>query len=188
MKRLVIHPDDNSTRFLCKVYRDLDDVTLVQGGVNKDGLKAMMKEHDQIIMLGHGTPLGLMSVGRFDNKDWNIVDDSFAELLSEKDNSIFIWCNADRFVDHHKLNGFYTGMFISEVGEAYGCGIHNASQQEVDQSNHAFAEIVNKAIDAESRATILTSVAMHMTIKEQYGRMVSSNRVAEHNQLRLHVR
>ena len=118
MKTLVIHPNDRSTWFLENVYKNIENLTLVTGNVSRNEVKSMIRDHDRVMMMGHGSPGGLFSVGQFPSQSNNgyIIDSEMVELLKEKDNSIFIWCNADQFVERHNLKGFYTGMFISEVG------------------------------------------------------------------------
>ncbi|MER3499579.1 MAG: hypothetical protein C4308_13600 [Chitinophagaceae bacterium] len=50
------------------------------------------------------------------------------------------------FVERYKLPGFYTGMFISEVGEAEMLGI-KVTQEEVDYSNNLFAENLGRIVN-----------------------------------------
>ena len=69
-------------------------------------------------MLGHGSPYGLLNAGQFPDAGSYIIDDSMVSLLKNKTNSLFVWCTADLFVRRHGLSGLYSGMFISEVGEA----------------------------------------------------------------------
>jgi hypothetical protein len=180
MKTLVIHPKDNSTHFLDIVYKGIENLTLITGGVTKDYIKEQIKSHDRVMMMGHGSPGGLFSVGQFDNSHGYIIDDSFVELLSEKDNSVFIWCNADRFVDRFELKGFYTGMFISEVGEAYYCGLPNTEQPEVDESNYRFVEIMGDCINNDTPT-------IHTMVTEQYGELIENNSVARYNHERLYL-
>lgn len=64
MKRLVIHPKDESTVFLKKVYERLENVTLIDGGVEHlRNLDRLIEDHDQVIFLGHGMPLGYWLLG-----------------------------------------------------------------------------------------------------------------------------
>ncbi len=140
MDRLVIHPKDRTTEFLSGIYQD-HDVTLVTGGVSKHRLKEMIQAHDQTIMLGHGTPSGLMSVGQFPGA--YVIDQTCVEVLAEKDNHVYIWCNADRFVDRNELCGFYTGMFISDEWEAWMMRV-DATKVEVSHSNETFASIIGQ--------------------------------------------
>ena len=179
MNTLVIHPKDDSTVFLNKVYENLDDVTLVQGGVSRDQLKDMVRSHDQIMMMGHGTPHGLMSVGQFNGHSY-VVDGSFAPLLAEKSNSVFIWCNADEYVNQNELKGFFTGMYISEIAEAYLMGLGETTQRQVDESNELFVETVGAFADREP-------CLIHAAAKHRYGQITSRNHVAKYNHERLYV-
>jgi hypothetical protein len=181
MKTLVIHPQDDSTFFLDIVYRNIEDLTLITGGVSKLELAELIIEHDRVMMMGHGSPGGLFSVGQFKTNNGYIIDNSFVDLLKEKDNSVFIWCNADKFVESHDLKGFYTGMFISEVGEAYYCGLPETEQPEVDESNYSFVEIMGECIDHDSKT-------IHFIAKERYGRLIDHSPVAKYNHERLYVK
>jgi hypothetical protein len=180
MKTLVIHPEDSSTHFLDIVYRNIEDLTLITGGVSKEYIKEQIKTHDRVMMMGHGSPGGLFSVGQFENSNGYIIDQSFVDLLKEKDNSVFIWCNADKFVEKYELKGFYTGMFISEVGEAYYCGLPDTEQPEVDESNYSFVEIMGECIDYDPKT-------IHFIAKERYGKLIDHNPVAKYNHKRLYV-
>jgi len=180
MKTLVIHPQDPSTHFLDIVYRNIEDLTLITGGVSKQYIKEQIRTHDRVMMMGHGSPGGLFSVGQFENTNGYIVDGGFVDLLKEKDNSVFIWCNADQFVEKHDLKGFYTGMFISEVGEAYYCGLPDTEQPEVDESNYSFVEIMGECIDYDPKT-------IHFIAKERYGKLIDHNPVAKYNHKRLYV-
>jgi len=138
VKTLVIHPDDRSTDFLKEIYRGKYWTVVNDHNACKSRkvLTNLIKKHDRIIMLGHGYPGGLF---------YTAINSDMVYLLREKD-CVCIWCNADQFVNAYGLKGFYTGMFISEVGEAYGNGI-KASQDEVTYSNNLFATELNKVID-----------------------------------------
>ena len=182
MKTLVIHPNDKSTWFLDVVYKNIEDLTLVTGNVSRSEVKSMIREHDRVMMMGHGSPGGLFSVGQFPSQKNNgyIIDTEMVEPLKEKDNSIFIWCNADQFVEKHDLKGFYTGMFISEVGEAMYCGLPKTRQPEVDQSNYSFVEIMGECINNDP-------TMIHTIAKEKYGELVDTNPVAKYNHERLYI-
>lgn len=180
MKTLVIHPQDDSTFFLDIVYRNIEDLTLITGGVSKDELREEIKRHDRIMMMGHGSPGGLFSVGQFNTNNGYIIDSGFLDVIGEKKNSVFIWCNADQFVKRWNLKGFYTGMFISEVGEAYYCGLPNTEQPEVDESNYSFVEIMGECINYDSKI-------IHQIAKTRYGQLIEHNPVAKYNHERLYV-
>ena len=174
MKTLVIHPDDRSTDFLKPIYSNLPDTTVVTENMSQPALRAAIKEHDQIIMLGHGSPSGLFNVSSIGHSFFTI-NNSHAELLRDKKN-IFIWCNADQFVKQHNLPGLFTGMFISEVAEANYCRVLT-EQVYVDTSNNLFAELLGKQLvnykdDYE---------AIYFAIEEEYGKLAEVNAVAKYN-------
>jgi hypothetical protein len=175
---LIIHPDDRTTDFLCPIYSAIPNKTVVTCQVTKDEIIELMYLHDQVIMLGHGSPYGLMSVSKFPEQGTYIIDDSMVEPLKKKDNNIFVWCNADRFVDRHHLNGAYSGMFISEVSEAMYCGV-KTNQQQVNESNDAFANMLgSQLLTGYSLDVVYDNVDM------LYEKLTNNNSVAAYNQAR----
>ena len=180
MKTLIIHPKDKSTQFLDIVYEPIPNKTIITGGITKEEVRKLIEEHDRVMMCGHGAPMGLFSVGQFKNSGGFIIDHTMVDILSKKDNSIFIWCNADKFVDHFKLKGFYSGMFISEVGEAYYCGLPGTKQDEVDESNFGFCELLSECINEPHDV-------MYETIIKNYGKIAEENPVALYNHNRLYL-
>ena len=179
MKNLVIHPKDDSTQFLDIVYNPIPNKTIITGGVTKKEVNDLIETHDRVVMCGHGSPFGLFSVGQFKQNIGYIIDSFSVNVLKEKDNSIFIWCNADRFVKSHNLKGFYSGMFISEVQEADWCRVF-ANQEIVDESNYGFcnllSECINEPIDV-----------LYETIMGEYGKIAKTNPVAKYNHDRLYL-
>lgn len=148
MKTLVIHPSDPTTAFLKIIYEN-EPWTVVDQTCGKDELKELIKNHDRIIMMGHGTTYGLLS--SMSNKNINfIIDPSLVYLLKEK-KCFYIWCDADYFVTKYKLKGFFTGMIISESSEAEFYKIE-ATKNEIDQSNIMFAQSIKKSIDSKNIA------------------------------------
>lgn len=141
MKTLVIHPKDITTDFLSEIYSD-KNWTIINTNPSKKYLKAQIKTHDRIVMLGHGTPYGLIGFNRL------IIDSSWVYLLRGKE-CICIWCNADFFVTKYKLKGFYTGMIISEHEEALAYMIQT-NTTDLLYSNLLFAEAIKKSIDSEN--------------------------------------
>ena len=180
MKTLIIHPKDESTHFLDIVYNPIPNKTIITGGVSQNELIKLIEEHDRVMMCGHGSPLGLFSVGQFPDTKGYVIGSNMVETLSKKDNSIFIWCNADQFVNYHKLKGFYSGMFISEVGEAYYCGLPGTEQDSVDESNYGFVNMLSECINE-------TQEVMYDTIMENYGKIAEVNPVALYNHKRLYL-
>jgi len=147
MKTLVIHPKDTSTDFLSHIYK-YRNFTVVTDNPPNSTLRKMLRIHDRIIMLGHGTKDGLFGHKKF------MIDSNDVATLREKE-IIAIWCNADEFVKKYNLKGFYSGMFISEFDEAYYEGVYGLTTDEIEKSNNDFAKILGKYLDSDN---ILESV------------------------------
>lgn len=179
LKTLIIHPSDPSTTFLDIVYAPLQNKTLVTGNMSKREVNELIKTHDRVMMMGHGNPFGLFSCGQFTNSYGLIIDHTTVPLLKEKEDNIFIWCNADRFVDRYELKGFYSGMFISEVGEADYCSVYGTDQEIVDESNFGFCNIIAKYINE-------TKDIIHENVTKEYGLIAENNPVALYNNNRLY--
>lgn len=182
MKTLIIHPKDSSTGFLDIVYEPIVDKTIITGGISKLEVHELIESHDRVMMMGHGSPYGLFSVGQFYGLGGSyIIDIETIPLLKQKENSVFIWCNADEFVNRYQLKGFYSGMFISEVGEANYCGLPGTSQDMVDESNYGFCHIISKYINEPTNV-------IHENVISEYGVIAENNSVALYNKIRLYKR
>ena len=154
MKTLVIHPDDRSTDFLKLVYegKDYDIINfnnneLIDYEMNeiRSILYDEIEKHDRILMMGHGTPYGLLNPKR----GGFIIDDSFANLLRTKD-TVSIWCYSDQFFKRNNIynNQFHTGMIISETLEqlyVLGRVYLNKDQQLINMN--IFAKAVGECIE-----------------------------------------
>lgn len=175
---LVIHPADTSTDFLSIIYSNMN-ATVIRQSIPKSRLKELMKKADRIIMLGHGTESGMGFV-KYDGSGYPIyittlIDSSLVYLLREKKDNVFIWCNADKFVEKYKLSGFSTGMFISETNEAYIFDV-KATEKEVYESNLRFATVVRNHISKNGEN-------LKNLIKEDYD---LESDVAKYNHSRLY--
>ena len=180
MKNLIIHPADASTDFLKPIYANISDAIILNGGASKDQVKELITQHDRVIMLGHGSPFGLFSIGQFMGNNGYIIDSTMVDVLKYVE-CISIWCNADKFMVKHELNGFYSGMFISEVGEAMYCGLPGTPQETVDASNHYFAQLLGEVINEP-----LSAINDYVT--DNYGLLTEDNPVALYNYNRLYLR
>ena len=173
MTTLIIHPSDRSTTFLEDIYKHLKDATVVTKNISQHTLHELIHSHDQIVMLGHGSPYGLFNVAMIGDGGYTIGA-SEVPLLKDKQ-CIFIWCHADQFVRKHGLKGLSSGMFISEVGEARYCGVLG-TQSQVDRSNEVFAQALGAALSKEgSYAEVLEQVT------HKYKVLVPENQVAQYN-------
>ncbi len=170
-KTLVIHPDDRSTDFLKIVYENhKEDWTILNtfsGSVSN--LMDLISAHDRILMLGHGISYGLFNTGAFDFTDSRrggyitLIDDRFVPILKEKE-TVSIWCHSDEFFRKHNMEGFHTGMIISEVEEAlYVLGHAPLDREETEQNMIRFSEIVRDCIDMENPDDMREYVLEHYT-------------------------
>lgn len=180
MKTLIIHAEDPSTDFLKPINANIKNKTVITGGIEKRELDQMIKRYGRILMLGHGSPAGLFSVGRFPNSWGYIIDDVSAMYLRGKQ-TICIWCNADEYVFKNKLKGLYTGMFISEISEAEQFLTVDVSQEMIDESNERFAYIIGQNITEQINI-------IYTRLVEGYCELASTNPVARYNCQRLYYR
>jgi hypothetical protein len=185
-KVLIIHPKDNSTEFLSIIYDHIQNKTVITGDLTKSEVNELIVTHDRVMMMGHGSPYGLFSVGMFSTNNGYIIDNSTVPYLQEKKDNVYIWCHANGFVDKHQLKGFYTGMFISEVGEAMYCStddenLGRTTQKEVDESNYGFCGIVKEYITENTDF-------IYENVFNEYGLIAETNNVAKYNHRRLYKR
>lgn len=179
MKTLVIHPKDPTTTFLSRVYARLKDKTVIRGGINKSDFQKLIESHDRVIMLGHGSPYGLLNRGQFFEAGLYVIDESMVTSLKNKSNSIFIWCYADQFVRRHGLSGLCTGMFISEAGEADYWGFEDIDENLIALSNERFSWIISRSINQPIEI-------LHRKLLYEYGLLARTNSIAEFNHERLY--
>ena len=74
--------------------------------------EAISKEGDTLIIVGHGS-----SEGCWDPTYGYTFDSSCLPYLKAK-NVIGIWCHASDFARKYNVKGFFSEMFISNIGEA----------------------------------------------------------------------
>ena len=109
---IVVHPKDPSTKFLHLMYEDIGGVLFFDSiSQRKQILEAIRNapKDEYILLLGHGTPHGLLG---------GFIGDEDADLLRDRPNLVGIWCYASSYAYKHGLKGFFSGMFISEWYEA----------------------------------------------------------------------
>lgn len=140
MKTLIIHPDDPTTECLKLIYEGRG-WRVINQKIKKDELKSIIEQYQRIIMLGHGTPFGLVHHKR------HITNHTFSDLFRTR-KCIFIWCHADEFVKSNNLSGLYSGMFISEMQEADLYNIQT-TEQDITYSNNLFSQALRDVIDSD---------------------------------------
>jgi fructoselysine-6-P-deglycase FrlB-like protein len=164
MKTLVVHPSDPTTDFLKIIYQDKRFT--IANDYGRFALENLIREHDRIIMLGHGSSEGLFkTLGEF------CIDKEYSSLFSEKE-IICIWCNADSFfqryiLQHKPKRAFYTGMFISEMLEARLMEVLT-TEDEIKKSNEDFARIFRTVLDLTRRVSKLEESYFDKTVLREY--------------------
>lgn len=185
---LVIHPDDRTTDFLTPSYQGLS-ATVLTSQKNMFNLRENMREHDRIIMMGHGSPGGLMMPvgtiygvddvdGQLEKYSMYSINSNFVDILKTKP-IVAVWCNADQFVLKHDLHGFYTGMVISEMCEANYCNVHKCNTKDLEESNTLFTKALKEAIKIQSPESV-------KVFKEIYNN--PNNEIMNYNRQRIYYR
>lgn len=119
-KYLIIHPNDETTDFLKESYQHLENKIIVNDPLfPKSHLRKLIRENDNVILLGHGSEFGLFSsISKRQRFDRIIVGSELVDELRKKNNVIGIFCHARHFFEKYNIKGFSTGMFISDLYEA----------------------------------------------------------------------
>ena len=153
---IVVHPKDPSTVMLKPIYEGIKDVTLFDSWTQKDEiLKAIAAapKDEPIFLLGHGSPSGL-----YDMRFGLLIDDDDAHLLKDRPNLVGIWCYASTYAFRHGLKGFFSGMSISELEEAWLNGVC-AESEEINQKawdfSRRFGDMLREGKPLEDIATEL---------------------------------
>lgn len=168
IRTLVIHPRDSTTNDFTEVYNNIENCKVIRRNISTKNIKKAIKSHDRVIIIGHGTSLGLIGYNRY------ILDSNYVELLRENNKEVlYIWCDANIFVNTHHLIGFNTGMFISELDEAIKYDI-NHTIEDIIKSNILFSNSINMAL--------LNGDTILNTLKELY---IGDNNIISYNRERL---
>lgn len=147
---LVIHCQDSTTEMLSQIYEGKGWDVLRDGNIDKDELHELIKNHDRIVCLGHGTPSGLLNR----QGAGYVIGEKEAPLL--KDKKLFvIWCYAATFGKRYDLHGFFTDNMPSDSFEARWVG-YQVSQEYMNDNitywSKCCADVVDMAWDNPSEA------------------------------------
>jgi hypothetical protein len=178
LKTLVVHPADPTTNFLKAIYAGIPNCTVMTSGTIWE-VDLAIQAADQVILLGHGTKHGLLSVGQFKGGMY-CIDHQSAPLLHGK-KVIGIWCYCSDYMKEHGIdNCMASGMFISEVAEATYCGLPGQSKKDIDLQCKYFCDLVAAGIN-------LPTPQLYNFINEEFGEAALGCPVARYNHERLHV-
>lgn len=145
---VVIHMD---TRFdtvdFARVYDGLD-CKLFYTPTRRDRraiMDAIRNDEGPVILLGHGTPRGLLDPTFYDY----IIESRDVDLLRQR-TIIGIWCYASEFADKYGLHGFFTSMFVSNINEAIEHQVdYLATEENIAEEFELFCCIINCFIRSE---------------------------------------
>jgi hypothetical protein len=176
MRTLVIHPSDRSTDFLKAIYAGIPNCNVMTSGTIWE-VDLAIQAADQVILLGHGTKHGLLSVGQFKGGMY-CIDHQSAPLLHGK-KVIGIWCYCSDYMKEHGIeNCFASGMFISEVLEAHYCGLPGQSKKDIDLQCKYFCDLVGAVVNRPVKE-------IYNFVSEEFGEAALGCKVADYNHKRL---
>lgn len=184
---LVIHPKDPTTDCLSVIYEGRGWTVIRDFDTPVDEIARQMVRHDRIILLGHGSPAGLMAGSIIKQANGKEVFNRFSRLIVnalhapilQKKETISIWCNSDSFFRTFKAgHGLHTGMIISEVDEELYClGKAVLNEEEMARNMELFCGTFAKYID-------LPPQEMRRKVLEEY---VGDDEVTRFNRERIIV-
>lgn len=184
IKTLIIHPEDDSTTFLCSIYAEIreNQRTLITGGISKQEVADLIQSHQQIILCGHGSPDGLFAISKFTNTSYTdfIIDSDMVALLKQNKKVIAIWCYAANFIKKHQItNAYFSEMFISEMIEAIIFEPTPVEEFQITESNDCFAKELAGNLH-------LSPEEIHNNLQQGlYSQMATKNPIAKYNMNRL---
>lgn len=160
---LVIHPADETTDCLKAIYENRDDCDVITDVFTDDEtIREQIILHPKIVLLGHGTPSGLLCGNGVHRFARYIVDETHAPLFYDK-TTFSIWCYSSlyfsKYVKGQGAKGFHSGMIISEVGEEYAMlGKAFLTESEMEANMKLFCEAFGRNFDLDHPDRMRTKV------------------------------
>lgn len=141
---IVFHQTDPTTVMLDPIYAgkgfDVYKGSEWSGPLSKESIHELIRRHDRIVCLGHGTPSGLLS---------GVIGAEEVPLL--KDKKIFsMWCYAATFWKKHGFEGhgiLTSDNFPSEVWECRAACDAEVSKEWIFDNMMLAGEIAGRAMD-----------------------------------------
>lgn len=161
---IVIHIDSmEDTAHLKHLYEGLDGITLLYNESREKVEEVLKTSDDNVVMcLGHGSGFGLFGAG------WHgyVIDIHNAHLLKDK-KVIGIWCYASTFADRTGLSGYFTSMFISNLGEAKGHGFPNNTEEDIFNEIDFFCDQIKGFIQNGTEMSTWVPILQEVCHKEK---------------------
>ena len=169
MRILVIHPNDPSTQFLCRLYEDLPNVTkLTEKNSNSEITEALQHgNYDLYMFLGHGGEDGLYAPNGSQQFGRHIINSGHVQFMRDKI-CFGVWCNANIFAVKYSLTGIFTGMVISEIIEAYMWNVPVKDQEEMTAHNELWGGALKDCYNNTS--LVLVPEKMYHYISDKFKR------------------
>lgn len=169
MRILVIHPNDPSTQFLCRLYEDLPNVTkLTEKNSNSEITEALQHgNYDLYMFLGHGGEDGLYAPNGSQQFGRHIINSGHVQFMRDKI-CFGVWCNANIFAVKYSLTGIFTGMVISEIIEAYMWNVPVKDQEEMSAHNELWCGALRDCCNNTS--SVLVPEKMYHYIRDRFKR------------------
>ena len=141
---IVFHQEDPTTIMLNPIYEgkgfDVYKGSMWSGDLSRESIHELIKRHNRVVCLGHGTPSGLLS---------GVIGSEEVPLL--KDKKIFsMWCYAATFWKKHGFTGhgiLTSDNFPSEVWECKSACNSDVSKEWIFDNMMLAGEIAGKAMD-----------------------------------------
>jgi len=131
------------TSFLKAAYEGLEDNKVFVNPTREEVEKVLTENPgERVLLMGHGSPAGLFSY------DWcgYVIDRNNVHLLKDRE-VIGIWCWAKEFARTYKVHGFFSSMFISNLGEYYGIlGKEETTDEDIFNETTNFSKGLNTLI------------------------------------------
>lgn len=147
---LVIHPKDKTTDMLTVLYEGLEHIRISQdcGSNRLSRILHHTPKSERVMLLGHGSDKGLYFRKNDDDGFYRtIVSHPQAyHLRRHGGNLIGIWCHAVDFALAEGLHGLFSGMIISETGEAADYGIPT-TKDDMDKTNGIMFARLRRLLD-----------------------------------------
>ena len=140
---------DTDTAVLRNLWNGMPNVKVVEiskytVNARKKVDDAIREEKDTLVMCGHGTPEGLINPCVVDNERY-LIDSRNKDMISAK-TVVGIWCHAKQFAERYGVRGFWSSMFISNMGEARMNGIYNTDDDTITHNEIMFCLFTNYLI------------------------------------------
>ena len=134
------------TKHNARIYEGLDDISVHLHNPTREQVEQTLSTNSdkRVLCTGHGSPCGLLAPG------WEslVVDEGMVPLLKDRE-MICFWCHASDFAYKHGLKGFFSSMFISNLGEAVCEGYDEAEEIDIQAENLIFFDELNKLLRSD---------------------------------------